>query len=229
MKTVAIVLAAGSGTRMGTSVKKQYIDLNGHELIWYSLRAFQVSSADEIVLVCSAEDMEHNQKYVVEFSKLTTVVSGGRERYNSVRMGLRAAGRCDKVLIHDGARPFVTPAIIDDCIGMLDSEDACVAAVPSKDTVKIVGSDGYVESTPDRRSVWLMQTPQCFRYVVVASAYERLAELEERNELGDLHVTDDAMVVEHFGNARVKMILADYDNIKITTPDDLSYAEWKMK
>lgn len=229
MKTSAIVLAAGSCSRMGSNVKKQYIELNGHEILWYSIRAFQESEVDGIILVCSEDDMEKNGSYRTEFSKLSAIVPGGRERYNSVHCGLIAADPCKKVLIHDGARPFVSVELINRCICELDNEDACVAAVPSKDTVKIITPEGYVKETPDRSLVWNMQTPQCFRYDVVKEAYDILIKKEENEGLNGLNVTDDAMVVEYFGNARIKMIRSDYDNIKITTPEDLRFAEWKER
>ncbi len=221
MHITAIILAAGSGKRMGGNVKKQYLDLCGHSILWYSLRAFEDSDVDEIIIVCAKEDIERNDAYRSEFPKLTKVVMGGAERYNSVYHGLKAAEGCDLVLIHDGARPFVSTDIINGCIRMLDTEEGCVAAVPSKDTVKIIDRGGYVMSTPDRDSVWIMQTPQAFRYSAISPAYDRLIEAEESGTLTGVNITDDAMVAEHFGNIRVKMAESSYDNIKITTPSDL--------
>ena len=225
MHITSIILAAGSGKRMGGNVKKQYLDLCGHSILWYSLRAFEDSDVDEIIIVCSKEDIERNDEYRSEFHKLTKVVAGGAERYNSVYNGLVAADGCDKVLIHDGARPFVSTGIINGCISMLDTEEGCVAAVSSKDTVKIIDRNGYVMSTPDRNSVWIMQTPQSFRYSAIRPAYDKLIEAEKTGTLGDLNITDDAMVAEHFGNIRVKMAESIYDNIKITTPSDLVIGE----
>lgn len=225
MHTTAIVLAGGSGSRMGTQVKKQYLDLGGHPIIWHSLHAFQESSVDEIVLVCSADDIDEvSEKYAPEFSKITAVVSGGRERYHSVYAGLCAITGCDCVLIHDGARPFTDDAIIDRCLTALESEEACVAAMPSKDTVKIADEDGYAVSTPDRAFVWNVQTPQCFRFPLVKKAYDALITAEQNGTLGGVRVTDDAMVVEMYTDARVRMIEGSYDNIKITTPEDLTVA-----
>ena len=221
MHISAIILAAGSGKRMGGNVKKQYLDLCGHSILWYSLRAFEDSDVDEIIIVCAKEDIERSDAYRSEFHKLTNVVTGGAQRYNSVHHGLKATEGCDLVLIHDGARPFVSTDIINGCIRMLDTEEGCVAAVPSKDTVKIVDRGGYVISTPDRDSVWIMQTPQAFRYTAIRPAYDRLIEAEESGTLVGVNITDDAMVAEHFGNIRVKMAEGSYDNIKITTPSDL--------
>lgn len=225
MHTTAIVLAGGSGSRMGTQVKKQYLDLGGHPIIWHSLHTFQLSSVDEIVLVCSADDMDEVSETIVpEFSKITAVVSGGRERYHSVYAGLCAIAACDCVLIHDGARPFTDEAIIDRCLTALKTEEACVAAMPSKDTVKIADEDGYAVSTPDRALVWNVQTPQCFRFPLVKKAYDTLITAEQNGTLGGVSVTDDAMVVEMYTDARVRMIQGSYDNIKITTPEDLTVA-----
>lgn len=225
MHTTAIVLAGGSGSRMGAQVKKQYLDLGGHEVIWYSLHAFQESSVDDIVLVCAADDIEEvRTAYAAEFDKITAVVPGGRERYHSVYAGLCAIEGCDCVLIHDGARPFTDDAIINRCLAALESEDACVAAMPSKDTVKIADEAGYAVSTPDRSMVWNVQTPQCFRFPLVKKAYDMLIAAENDGTLGNVHVTDDAMVVEMYTDARVRMIQGSYDNIKITTPEDIPVA-----
>ncbi len=225
MHTVAVVLAGGSGSRMGTQVKKQYLDLGGQPLISYSLKAFQESNVDEIILVCAADDIDEvRAAYASAFDKISRVVPGGRERYHSVYAGLCAIEACDCVLIHDGARPFVSAGIIDRCLKTLEKEDACVAAMPSKDTVKIVDDSGYAVSTPDRTHVWNVQTPQCFRFSVVKKAYDALISAEQEDRLGDVHVTDDAMVVEMFTDTRVRMIEGSYDNIKITTPEDMPLA-----
>ncbi len=230
MKITAIVLAAGSGSRMGTSVKKQYLDLNGHPVLWHSLNAFENSIVDEIVLVCSPEDVgKVQEEYSGEFKKLTNVVEGGAERYDSVYAGLCAITDTDLVFIHDGARPFVSSEMILRCAETLKEEDACVCAVPSKDTVKIADEYGYADSTPDRRLVWIIQTPQCFRYDLCLKAYSKLMEARSRGETGDLFITDDAMVVENFTDTKVKLIMGSYDNIKLTTPEDMPVAERIIK
>ena len=129
------------------------------------------------------------------------------------------------MLIHDGARPFVDGDTIDRCLKELENGTlACVAAVPSKDTVKIADEDGMVISTPDRRSVWNIQTPQCFEYSLIYKAYSELISRESEGSLGNLNITDDAMVVEHFGGTPVKLVMGSYNNIKITTPEDLPLA-----
>lgn len=229
MKTTAIVLAAGSGRRMGTKVRKQYLDLNGQEMIRYSLQAFEDSNADDIILVCGEEDIRRNRSYSTEFAKLTDVVAGGRERYHSVYEGLKAAGGCDLVLIHDGARPLIEVKIINECIETLSEEEGCYVAVPSKDTVRITDPEGYTASTPDRDRAWIVQTPQAFRYETILKAYERLIHEEDSGSNSGLHITDDVMVAEHFGGIRTRCVMGSYENIKITTPEDLSFAETVLK
>ena len=226
MRTTAIVLAGGSGSRMGTDVRKQYLDLDGHTVLWHSLRAFEESDVNDIILVCPADDLiELTDIYYPEISKISQFVPGGEERYNSVYNGLCAVCGSDHVLIHDGARPFVDGETIYRCLKELESgTPACVAAVPSKDTVKIADENGMVISTPDRRSVWNIQTPQCFEYDLIYKAYSELISRESAGTLGDLNITDDAMVVEHFAGTPVKLVMGSYNNIKITTPEDLPLA-----
>lgn len=227
MKISAIVLAAGSGKRMGTAVRKQYLNICGHSVLYYSLCAFQKSRIDEIILVVPEDDIDDIKKNYMtdQFDKITAVVPGGKERYNSVFEGLKAVHSPDYIFIHDGARPFVDNEIIERCIGDVTVHKACVAAVPSKDTIKIVDEIGFSESTPDRRKLWLVQTPQCFEYNLIYTAYSKLHEAESQNELGGINVTDDAMVAQMYEGAKVKMTLGSYDNIKITTESDLYFAE----
>lgn len=227
MKTTAIVLAAGSGKRVGGTVKKQYLDLGGHPVLFHSLRAFQESVIDEIILVTGIDEIEENKaKYMNgDFPKLKEVVAGGKERYHSVYAGLCAATDTDYVFIHDSARPFVNGEIIDRCLEGVKEYGACVAAVPSKDTVKLSDEDGFVKETPNRKYVWIIQTPQCFEYKLIYEAHKKLIETEEKGLLGDLNVTDDAMVAEYFAGAKVKLIEGSYENIKITTPEDLPLAK----
>lgn len=227
MKTVAIVLAAGSGKRMGSDVKKQYMKLGGNPVLFYSLDIFEKSNIDEVILVASKEDVEKVKDEYMNggFKKVTKVVAGGKERYNSVYNALQAIEDCDYVFIHDGARPFIDLQLINRLLATVQIEKACVAAVPSKDTVKLTDEAQYAISTPNRNNVWIVQTPQCFEYALVYDAYSKMIDLENSSGLGGLNVTDDAMVVEHFGNARVKMVEGSYNNIKITTPVDLIFGE----
>lgn len=217
--TSAIVLAGGSGKRMKSKIRKQYIEIHGKPLIYYSLAAFQNSAVEKIVLVCSAGDEEYCLHEIVEkysLNKVCNIVSGGKERYHSVYEGLKALKDTEYVLIHDGARPFVTNDIIQRSIECAKQYKACVVGMPTKDTIKISDENGFVKSTPNRSSVWNIQTPQSFEYNLIKEAYEKIFALEN-----SLEITDDAMVVESTSDVQIKLLEGSYMNIKITTPDDL--------
>lgn len=219
----AIVLAGGSGKRMNSSVKKQYIEIQNKPLIYYSLAAFEKSIVEKIVLVCSPGEEEFCQREIVDrygFRKVKKIVPGGKERFNSVYEGLKALTETDYVLIHDGARPFITQDIIRRSVEGVRRYNACVVGMPSKDTVKIADDNGFIQSTPKRSSVWNIQTPQSFKYDIVCRAYQKIFELEN-----SLEITDDAMVVESALSFPVKLIEGAYSNIKITTPEDLTGIE----
>ena len=157
------------------------------------------------------------QKYHID--KVSEVVAGGKERYESVYQGLCACHKTDYVLIHDGARPFVTEELIQRGLDCAKEYQACAAGVPSKDTVKIIGEGKKVVSTPDRSHVWNVQTPQIFEYHLIKEAYEK-ALMHDSSR-----ITDDAMVVENYGNHEVWLYEGSYKNIKITTPEDLEIGE----
>ncbi|MBO4809538.1 MAG: 2-C-methyl-D-erythritol 4-phosphate cytidylyltransferase [Lachnospiraceae bacterium] len=227
-RTVAIVLSAGKGKRMNSETPKQYIDLNHKPVLYYSVSAFESSYVDEIVIVCGEGDENYIKEEIVDrygFTKVKAIVAGGKERYHSVYKGLVAAGQADYALIHDGARPFVSLEVIDRVRECVEGGTSCVAAVPVTDTIKIVDSEGKVLSTPDRKTLWAMQTPQAFKYDLIRAAYEELINEEEETLLAGVNITDDAMVVEHFTGLPVQVIMGDYDNIKITTPGDIEIAE----
>lgn len=222
MKTTAIVLAAGSGKRMNSKVHKQYLLLKGKPVLYYSLKAFEDSQVEDIILVVGAGELEFCRKEIVEqhgIEKVRAIVEGGKERYHSVYEGLKAAGKTDYVLIHDGARPFVTREIIERTIGAVCEHKACVVGMPVKDTIKIVDENTFAKETPNRSNVWQVQTPQAFSYDLIYDAYTKLLAEE------DSTITDDAMVIERMTNYKVKLIEGSYQNIKITTPEDLLVAE----
>ena len=224
-KYTAIVLAGGSGKRMGLSVKKQYIEICNKPLLYYSVHAFEKSDVDEIVLVVTPGDENYVKKEIVEkygFKKVSAIVPGGKERYNSVYEGLKVT-RGDYVLIHDGARAFVTKEIIRRAMDGAKEYGACVVGMPVKDTIKVADDDGYVKDTPERSSLWMVQTPQAFFYPLVKDAYEKVLAKDATG------VTDDAMVVELATDQKVKLIEGSYDNIKVTTIDDLDVAENILK
>ena len=229
-KITAILLAAGKGRRMKSDVQKQYMLLNGKPLIWYSLDTFEKSPVDEIILVVGPGEVEICRKNIVDafgFKKVSQIVEGGEERYDSVYEGLKAAEDADYVLIHDGARPFVTEKIIADNIETAERERACATGMPVKDTIKMVDVDNYAIFTPTRDHVWLVQTPQTFEYPLIREGYEKIMEKREKEESEDdrFEVTDDAMIVERLMRTKVKLIRGSYENIKITTPEDLVTAQ----
>ena len=224
----AIILAAGKGKRMHSHVQKQYLLLMGKPLMLHSLRMFEQSPIHEIVLVVGIGETERVKREFLEgepLKKLTAVVEGGQERYHSVYAGLQALTACDYVLIHDGARPLVTREIICRAIDGVVRYQACVAGMPVKDTIKLVDQAGFSQETLERARLWQIQTPQAFSYDVARSAYDWIMEDESRQA----GITDDAMVVENRGGYRVRMIEGSYENIKVTTPEDLVVAEALMR
>lgn len=226
MKSTAIILAGGSGTRMKSKTKKQYMPLCGRPLLFYAVSAFEKSCADEIVIVTGEGDEKFCRETIVEpfgFKKVVDVIAGGAERFNSVMRGLEAAGECDVVAIHDGARPLIDPETINESFKTAQERGACVTAVPVKDTIKLVAESERICETPDRSGLWIAQTPQTFRFDLIKEAY-RLFE-----ESADTDVTDDAQTVERYTGAKVFVIRGSYKNIKITTPEDMIMAEALMR
>lgn len=223
MSTYAIILAGGSGSRMHSQIPKQYMILNEKPVLFYSLDAFEQSKVDKIILVAGEHDREMCQTDIVDrfgFHKVTTIVSGGKERFNSVQKGLATIMDNEGiVLIHDGARPCITTDIINKCIEDAKTYSACVTAVPVKDTIKIADQEGYAITTPDRNTLWQIQTPQAFSIPIIKGAYVKMNQDSQRG-----NITDDAMVVEKYSECRVKMSMGGYTNIKITTPEDISIA-----
>lgn len=257
-RVTAILLAAGRGTRMGSGIRKQFMELAGRPVLSWSLNVLALSPiVTEIVLVIPAggganksaeEEQEHIRRLFIDplpeaaAAKVRALVPGGAERYNSVYNGLEAIQwPCDYVFIHDGARPLITEEMLEKLFRAVQEYKAVVAASPSKDTVKITDDSGFVQSTPDRSRVWNIQTPQCFEYELVKSSYEKIigaasdtapaaafadfAGAGHQNRQAPLKITDDAMVVEYASDAKVRPVDTGYQNIKITTPEDLLVAE----
>lgn len=220
-KYAAIVLAAGSGKRMNSKVHKQYLIIQDRPVLYYSLKAFEDSAVDEIVLVVGKGEEKFCRKEIVDkygISKVKAIVEGGKERYHSVFEGLKQTSDADYVLIHDGARPFVNQDIIRRCMQEVQKYQACVVGMPVKDTIKIADEGGYAKQTPDRKNVWMIQTPQTFSYALIYEAYEEMLKTE------DTAITDDAMVLERIKGKKSKLIEGSYRNIKITTSEDLLIA-----
>lgn len=229
---VAVVLAAGRGTRMNSGVQKQFLKVKGKPLLYYSLRVFQeADEIDGIVLVTGAGQVDYCREEIVgpyNFTKVSRIVPGGAERYHSVYEGIRAAdalfgaadgGRC--LFIHDGARPFVSRDIIRRTYEDARVYSASVAAMPVKDTIRAADQDQMAADTPDRSRLWQIQTPQVFEYGLIREAYSRLM-ADPASQPG---ITDDAMVAERMCGARIKLTEGSYRNIKVTTPEDLEIAE----
>ena len=222
-KVTAIVLAAGAGKRMHSAVRKQYMLLCGKPVLYYSLRAFQdCPFIDDIILVTGQEEIDYCQEQFVEqygFTKVRAVVAGGKERYHSVYEGLKACQDTAYVFIHDGARPLVDQATLERACAAVRECDACVVGMPSKDTIKIADENGNISSTPNRALVWTVQTPQVFSYPLVRKAYDM--QMQQENAL----ITDDAMVVENMLGVKIRLVEGSYENLKITTPEDIPVAE----
>lgn len=227
MHCTAIVLAAGQGKRMGTKVHKQYLMLAGRPVLYYSLKAFEDSPViDEVFLVTGAGEEEYCRENIVnlfQFKKVSRIVQGGAERYHSVWNGLQELEENGYVFIHDGARPFVDSKMIERAYAEVQEHKACVVGMPVKDTIKVADDSGTVETTPDRSKLWMVQTPQVFENHIVRGAYSMLMRESYIN------VTDDAMVVEQMLQYPIRLVYGSYENIKITTPDDLEMAEVLLK
>jgi 2-C-methyl-D-erythritol 4-phosphate cytidylyltransferase len=226
MRTIAIIPAGGSGKRMQGSLSKQYLLLNGIPVLAHTLMVFQCTPMiHDVLLVVPAGDIEFVIKTIIEkygVSKVSQVLPGGKERQDSVKKGLDAAGDdYDVVVIHDGVRPFISEELIRLSVLEACMEEAVTTGVPVKDTVKMVDQGGWIMETLSRNRLWLTQTPQAFKREVIKEAY--------RSAYDDhFYGTDDASLVERIG-VRVKMLRGSYENIKITTQEDLLFAEGFMK
>lgn len=223
MNITAIILAAGQGRRMNLPVAKQFLDLQGKPMIYYSLKAFENSKADEIILVTAKEHQEYCNKLVTDYklNKVVKVIEGGNERYDSVYNALASIKKTDYVLIHDGARPFISSEKINAIIDAVVEYKACIIGMPVKETIKIADSSGYIAGTPSRDTLWTAQTPQAFDYELLKKAYDLF--YADRKKAAN--ITDDSMIFEIYTNKKVKIIMGDYKNIKVTTAEDLVLAK----
>ncbi len=215
-KIVAVIAAAGCGSRMGADKNKLLLEVSGRPVLAWSLEAFESCPlVDEVVVIANEQDIFSYRDIIQseDFQKVTTIVRGGKERAESVYAGICAAEDADVVVIHDGARPLVTPEIIEKVIEGSRETGAAIAAVPAVDTIKTV-ENGIITGTPDRSALWQAQTPQVFRRDLILSALEN----------SGASVTDDASAVEEAGGT-VKPVNTGYENIKVTTPFDLRVAE----
>lgn len=220
----AVVLAGGRGKRMGYTRSKQYIDLNGKPILYYTLNLFiNNKNIDKVILVIPEDELEFCKKEVLDKYnlKVDLIAFGGRERQDSVYSGLKKAYGSDIVLIHDGARPFVSERIIEEGIKHASMYGAAAPGVTPKDTIKIKSEENFSLETPNRNNLVAVQTPQVFDYNLIFNCHEKVREQH-------IDVTDDTMVVEAFGN-NVYLYEGEYTNIKITTPEDLILAKYLVK
>lgn len=222
MKIVALILAAGRGRRMGTAKKKPYLLLGGKPVVYHTLFEFETSPLiDEIVLIVGQEEVAYARSSLVDafqLTKVSTVVAGGLKRQDSVWEGLKAIkGDGDVVMVHDGVRPFISQALLQKTGRAMEGSGAAIVAVPVKDTIKTVSPQREVLTTLDRKTLWAIQTPQAFRRDILEKAFEKA--------IGDrFYATDDAALVERLGE-KVTIVEGSYENIKITTPEDLVLGE----
>jgi 2-C-methyl-D-erythritol 4-phosphate cytidylyltransferase len=226
MKTVAIIPAGGSGKRMESDVSKQYLLLKGIPILAHTLRAFQAPAiVNDIFLVIPPQDLQYVQEKIIDcygISKARQILSGGKERQDSVKNGLDAVDKSyDIVLVHDGVRPFVSLKLIEQVIQEALENSAVAVGIPVSDTVKTVNRDGWVQKTLKRTGLWLTQTPQAFRRETIKQAYQAAYR-------DDFYGTDDASLVVRIG-VKVKMIVGSRENIKITTMEDMTMGEHIMK
>ena len=216
----AIILAGGKGKRMGANVSKQYIKLNDKPILYYTIKRFShCKNIDKIILVVPEDEVDYCKKEVIDkYSlKVDFIVYGGKERQDSVFNALEKINNDDIVLIHDGARPFVSERIINDGIKYAKIYGAVAPGVMPKDTIKIKDNKSFSIDTPDRNTLVAIQTPQVFKGYIIKECHKKIKE-------ENVSVTDDTMVVEKYGN-KVYLYEGEYTNIKVTTPEDLILAE----
>jgi 2-C-methyl-D-erythritol 4-phosphate cytidylyltransferase len=226
MNAYAVVVSAGKGLRFMEGKKKQFHILGGRPILVHTLEKFEACPLiHSILLVVGQEDMDYCLKEVIEqhkFQKVSQIVPGGRRRQESVKNGIDALPKdADIVAIHDGVRPFITRAMIEDSIHSAVRNGAVVLAMPVKETIKVSNPDGTVLKTLDREFLWQIQTPQTFQVNIIKEAYYRAT---EDGFIG----TDDASLVERIGQ-KVHILPGSYTNIKITTPEDLLLANLFFK
>jgi 2-C-methyl-D-erythritol 4-phosphate cytidylyltransferase len=230
-KVFAIVPAAGSGTRIGGEIKKQFLPLRGKPIIVHTLQQFEhCPDVDEVALALPESAMSEMEAMVHRYRlhKVSKMVVGGSKRQDSVRnvLGRLVLNDSDIILVHDGVRPFIETKRIAHLLKVCKEYDAAVLAVQPKDTIRRSTGGGFFDQTLDRTALWLIQTPQAFRAKLLAKAFEKA-----KNE--KFYSTDEAALVERLG-VKIRIVEGSYDNIKITTPEDLELGQlifdrWHMK
>lgn len=223
IKSTVIIPAAGKGKRMNTKKSKQYIELLDKPILVYTIEAFEkCDQIDNIIIVVGEDEIEYVKKDIMEkyhLKKVISIVKGGKERQDSVYEGIKNVPQdTDIVLIHDGARPFIDKETIIRTIDTANECSACVVGVKVKDTIKTVNNNNIIIDTPNRNSLWAIQTPQAFKKELIIRAYNK-AKVE------GIKATDDSMLIEQCSNTQVKIVEGAYSNIKITTKEDLIFAK----
>lgn len=226
LKTCAIIVAAGSGSRMNMDINKQYIEISGKSVLARTLQVFNdCSYINEIIVVVNENDIFFCKNNIIDsydLNKVKSIVAGGKERQNSVYNGLMEVSiETDIVLIHDGARPFISVESIKNSISSAEEFGGSVVAVPVKDTIKVADEQGIISHTIDRSTLWSIQTPQAFKYSLIINAHNKAIDDE-------FNGTDDSVLLERLGQ-KLKLVMGGYDNIKITTKEDLLVAETIIK
>ncbi len=216
----AVIVAAGRGTRMGADRNKVFLELMGRPVISYTIEAFSDTSVSEVIIVTSKECMADMSGVCEEYGFCCKIVEGGATRQASVKNGIAAASK-DIVCVHDGARAFITKEIIEQVIENCVKYGASAVGVNCKDTMKLVSDDGFIESTVDREMLYSIQTPQVFYR-------DELLEAHKRAERDGVSVTDDCALFELYGK-KVHVTCGSYDNIKLTTPEDMAVGEKILK
>lgn len=220
----AIILAGGRGKRMEAGISKQFILVKGKPILYYTLKRFiNFSLIDEVILVLPKDEIEYCKKEVIEkYSlKVDKIIEGGRERQDSVFNALKLLDNSNIVLIHDGARPFVSDEIIENGIRYAIKYGAAAPGVMPKDTIKVRGKEGFSLETLNRNELIAIQTPQVFRKDIIVHCHNKIKE-------EGISVTDDTMVVEYYGH-KVYLYNGEYTNIKVTTPEDLILCEYLVQ
>lgn len=219
---VAIVVAAGKGTRLGATRPKQFLELDGLPVIVHTLRQFErCTEIDEVVVVLAADEIARFQTLAQQFGlqKVSRVIAGGATRAQSVRCGLAVIDEAELIAVHDGVRPFVTPAEIDRVMAAARFTGAAILVAPVADTIKEIKDDLVVRTLP-RAQLRRALTPQCFRFDILKRAYDQLTEIESEG----IEVTDDCLLVERLG-VEIAAIEGSARNIKITRVEDLALGE----
>jgi 2-C-methyl-D-erythritol 4-phosphate cytidylyltransferase len=225
--TTAIIVAAGKGRRVGGDVPKIYLPVGSRPMVLRTLdRFFSAQTVDTVILVIGVNEFSRCETMLRRDPTLGnrswTLQAGGETRQQSVKKGLeKIAADTDIIVIHDGARPFISSALIDRCVEAVQDKGAVVVGVPVRDTIKVVSDDRWVQMTPARSSLWEIQTPQAFRKELIVEAHERASRAR-------VEATDDAMLVEAIGKS-VFVLEGGRDNMKITTPEDVWLAETLMR